>query len=530
MTLIYYYMGNLFFQICLAIILISLISRYNPRDHRSVIFQRLIYAGLAWAAFDLLMGLNHHFLTPAAGFRCYGIFSFMFVFFPPLAIQLILSLIRELTPREKFLIFFPYLFMYGIILVFPDLSNAQIFNIPGGYGGRLPPWNTGFKVFSLGIPLVCVIILLRSSLRDEDPVVRKEKQLLAWGAIAFMAGILLSQALKQRFPALPWFANLSTTFLSLAAFFSLKKYGRVLSGQTLFETTVRISPNGISHILNSRMIWTNQSMQALLNQNAGPIQDVREIFHENQPPGMSKDEIISGICKGSIQGKVVYVRNMTATPQACLINCAPLESGKPENGVLMILTDVSEENRIRKELSELNLRLEEMAHIDSLTQIANRRRFDAVLTREWQRSERTNSPLSLILLDVDFFKSYNDRFGHQMGDVCLQRVARKIAETLNRSGDLVCRFGGEEFAVILLDTPLEGAVKIARQINENVEGLHILHPDSEVSDFVTLSSGVSCANEFKNKNMADIIGRADSALYTAKANGRNRFEVSGSGF
>lgn len=530
MALIYYYMGNLFFQICLAIVLISLISRYNPRDHRSIIFQRLIYAGLTWAAFDLLMGLNHHFLTPEAGFRCYGIFSFMFVFFPPLAIQLILSLIRELTSREKFLIFIPYLFMYGVILAFPDLSSAQIFNIPGGYGGKLPPWNTGFKVFSLGVPLVCVCFLLVLSFKDQDPVVRKEKQLLAWGALVFMGGILLSQALKHRFPTLPWFANLSTIFLSLAAFFSLKKYGRVLSGQTLFETTVRISPNGISHILNSRMIWTNQSMQALLNQNAGPIQDVREIFHENQPPGMSRDKIISGICEGSIQGKVVYVRNMTATPQACLINCAPLEPGKPENGVLMMLTDVSEENRIRKELYELNLKLEEMAHVDSLTQIANRRKFDTILKREWQRSERTGSPLSLILLDVDFFKSYNDRFGHQMGDVCLQRVARTIAGTLSRSGDLVCRFGGEEFAVILLDTPLEGAVKIARKINENIEGLHILHPDSGISDFVTLSSGICCASEFKGRNMADIIGKADSALYAAKANGRNRVEVSESDF
>ncbi|HCY84628.1 MAG TPA: hypothetical protein DHV36_05780 [Desulfobacteraceae bacterium] len=525
MTIIYYYTGNLLFQTALAILLISLICRHNPDDHRSVIFQRLMYAGLTWAGFDLIMTLNQIFLPGEDAFRMYGVLSIMFLLFPPMAIQLSFSLIRELSRREKNLILAPYVMLYLIILLFPQFGSAATFGIPGGFSGGLPPWNTAFKVLSLAAPLASVMVLLIHASRETERVVKKEKQLLALGGILFMLGLALSQVLKNTLPGLPWFANLSSTLFSFSAFLSLKKYGRVLSGQTLFETTVKISPFGISHIRDMRMIWTNSSMQQLLNRDAGSIADIREIFHNDQPDGITRDDIIKGINAGNLQSRMVYVTNGAGQAQACLINCAPLEKNRPENGVLMILTDVSEENRIRSELVDLNRQLEKMAHIDGLTGIANRRQFDRVLEKEWHRACRNRHPLSLVLFDVDFFKRFNDLYGHPTGDICLKQVAAEIRKSASRPGDLAARFGGEEFSLILPETDSRGAAQIADRIRERIRTLHIPHKDSDVAGVVTISSGIVSAAEFDALSPAELVRRADEALYRAKALGRDRTEI-----
>ena len=513
------------FQTALAILLISLICRHNPEDHRSVIFQRLMYTGLTWAGFDLVMTLNQIFLPPETAFRMYGVLSCLFLFFPPIAIQLSLSLIRELSRREKNLILAPYAALYIMILLFPQFSSASTFGITGGFSDGLPPWNTAFKVLSFGAPLTSVLVLLVHSFRETEIVVKKEKQLLALGAILFMMGLVLSQMMKNAFPGLPWFANLSSTLLSFSAFLSLKKYGRVLSGQTLFETTVKISPSGISHIRDMRMIWTNSSMQQLLNRDAGPIADIREIFHNAQPDGITRDDIIQGIKTGNLKSRMVYVSNGSGHAQACLINCAPLEKNRPENGVLMILTDVSEENRIRSELVDLNKQLEKMAHKDGLTGIANRREFDRVLAKEWQRARRNGHPLSLVLFDVDFFKRFNDLYGHPAGDICLKQVAEEIHNSASRPGDLAARFGGEEFSLILPETDTTGAVQITDRIRDHIRALRIPHKDSDVAGVVTISAGIVSVADFDSVSPEELVRRADQALYRAKETGRDRAEV-----
>lgn len=525
MGLIYYSVGALLFQIILSIILISLICRHNPDDHRSLIFQRMMYSFILWAAFDFLMLVNQKFLQPEASFRLYGLLSFMFLVFPPLGIQLILSLIRELTRKEKNLIWAPYIFLYLMILAFPELSNAKTFGIPGGYQGSFPPWNTCYKILSIGGILTCVILLMVSSFKDEDKILKKEKRLLSLGVILGDSGILISQVLIQMNPGLPWFANLSTAFFSIPAFFALKKYGRLLSSRVLYETTVKISPNGISHVLDEQIVWMNKSMAFLLNITDVEKIPLENIISENQPPGMNKSQIIDDILNGSIGGKVIYIQDKSKYPRACQASSAPFETDKPRNGLLLILTDVSEENRIKKELYDLNRKLEDMAHTDSLTQIANRRRFDQILIREWQRAQRNQNPLSLIVLDIDYFKKYNDLYGHGKGDTCLYKVAQEINRNAKRPADKACRIGGEEFGVILPDTSFEGAGIIAEKIRSGVENLKIPHEDSEISGSVTVSLGICCAKKFKEMAKSEIIQTADKALYQAKEGGRNRVEA-----
>jgi len=162
------------------------------------------------------------------------------------------------------------------------------------------------------------------------------------------------------------------------------------------------------------------------------------------------------------------------------------------------------------------------ALIDGLTGVANRRYFDEVLAAEWRRCVRSALPLSLILIDIDFFKRFNDHYGHQAGDACLQQVALCIKATLSRSHDLLARYGGEEFACILPETALEGAEQKAQAMQAAVRALAIPHATSDVAGgVVTISLGVVAVRTAKHEDDAtDLIGAADSLLYEAKHAGR----------
>jgi diguanylate cyclase (GGDEF)-like protein len=167
--------------------------------------------------------------------------------------------------------------------------------------------------------------------------------------------------------------------------------------------------------------------------------------------------------------------------------------------------------------------LQRLANLDSLTQVANRRRFDEYLNLEWRRMLREQSPLSLILCDIDYFKRYNDCYGHQAGDNCLKQIAQAIDCTLNRPGDLVARYGGEEFAIILPNTPATGAAQIAEMILAAIAQLQIPHAQSKVSAYVTVCLGVSSQIVQPNLQPHTLIAAADRALYTAKKQGRDRY-------
>lgn len=181
--------------------------------------------------------------------------------------------------------------------------------------------------------------------------------------------------------------------------------------------------------------------------------------------------------------------------------------------------------QLYKQLEEANQALQRLATSDSLTQLANRRRFDEYLNQELQRLAREAAPLSLILCDVDFFKSYNDTYGHQAGDDCLQQVAQAIARSVRRPTDLVARYGGEEFAVLLPNTNAEGAVRVAEKICSEVKALKIAHTNSQISTCLTLSVGVASAVFYHESSSAMLISAADKALYQAKAKGRDRIVI-----
>lgn len=162
-----------------------------------------------------------------------------------------------------------------------------------------------------------------------------------------------------------------------------------------------------------------------------------------------------------------------------------------------------------------------LAHIDGLTGIPNRRAFDECLLREWTRSQRSQTPLALLMIDIDYFKPYNDSHGHLAGDDCLKQVAGAFLKCL-RASDFGARYGGEEFACILPDTDQTGALITAERIRGNIESLKISHGASPISPYVTVSLGGAIMNVDNDLSLLDLMGCADKMLYKAKEAGRNR--------
>jgi two-component system chemotaxis family response regulator WspR len=180
---------------------------------------------------------------------------------------------------------------------------------------------------------------------------------------------------------------------------------------------------------------------------------------------------------------------------------------------------------LKRELEASNLELARISNQDGLTLLANRRRFDEALDTECRRAARDQTALSLIMTDVDFFKKYNDAYGHPAGDECLRRVAESLSSAVRRPADLAARYGGEEFALILPSTPQDGAVHVAEAVRSGVEAMAMAHAKSDAADHVTLSLGIATLDPEHPVSPKSLIERADAALYAAKHCGRNRWAI-----
>ncbi|MBE8990441.1 PleD family two-component system response regulator [Nostoc sp. LEGE 12447] len=177
--------------------------------------------------------------------------------------------------------------------------------------------------------------------------------------------------------------------------------------------------------------------------------------------------------------------------------------------------------QFQKQVQAANQTLLQLANMDSLTGLANRRCFDDYLNSQWINLAQEQSPLSLILCDIDFFKSYNDKYGHPLGDTCLQKVAIALKYQAQKAQDLVARYGGEEFSLILPNTDQAGAVHVGNSLQAQVRDLQIIHDGSAINQYVTMSLGVATIIPTWKSSTSDLIIKADKALYQAKSAGRN---------
>jgi diguanylate cyclase (GGDEF)-like protein/PAS domain S-box-containing protein len=183
--------------------------------------------------------------------------------------------------------------------------------------------------------------------------------------------------------------------------------------------------------------------------------------------------------------------------------------------------DISERKKTEEEVLRLQKELEHLSYKDGLTDLPNRRMFDSVIELEWLNAKRYRHPLSLILIDIDFFKQYNDHYGHLQGDACLKQVAQVLSQAVTRTRDLIARFGGEEFVIVLPETDAVAAKTIAERCQHLIQQANIQHRQSQVANVLTISLGVNTIIPSQKDDLLAFIEKTDQHLYHAKQNGRN---------
>jgi diguanylate cyclase (GGDEF)-like protein/PAS domain S-box-containing protein len=225
------------------------------------------------------------------------------------------------------------------------------------------------------------------------------------------------------------------------------------------------------------------------------------------------------VSRGAIAAENWHVLPITGRRLYVAFEAAPIRDGEGDLvGVLATARDLTA-------LKEAEVNFRTLAGLDSLTGIANRRAFDAILAAEWRRAIRFGRPISLLIVDIDHFKQFNDSLGHPRGDECLRKVAGTLARGAHRAGDVVARYGGDEFAVILPGVDRAGAAALAETIRAAVEDERIPHPLSSAGVHVTLSIGIATWAPTPGENPEKLVCFADVALYRAKERGRNRVSV-----
>lgn len=296
-----------------------------------------------------------------------------------------------------------------------------------------------------------------------------------------------------------------------------------------FETIFKKGAIGIALVDGEgRPIESNPALQEMLGYTGEELCGM--VFSEyTHPDDLLIDlelfkELVDGK-RDSYQIEKRYIRKdgqvIWANLRVSLFSSASNESPH----IIGMVEDITPLKINQQKLEEANEKLHRLSFMDGLTDVANRRFFDEYLDREWKRAVENKTPVLLILLDIDFFKNYNDTYGHQSGDECLKQVAIALKGTLKRSVDTIARFGGEEFAVVLPNTDLEGASIMAEALRSSVETLRIPHVQSKVSEYVTISVGVATIIPDLVSSPEELISAADKMLYQAKQEGRNRVKI-----
>lgn len=217
-------------------------------------------------------------------------------------------------------------------------------------------------------------------------------------------------------------------------------------------------------------------------------------------------------------GEYVWIRDV--------VHVVRNESGNVDS-LVGFMFDISERKKTEHQLLHLQKELEDLSFKDGLTGVANRRMFDSTLEVEWANAKRNQQPLSLILLDIDYFKQYNDAYGHIQGDDCLKQVAKTLSSSATRSKDFIARYGGEEFVLVLPETDEKAAKKVAARCRKLIFKEQIPHESSLVSHVLTISIGVASIIPGHEDKALTFVEEVDRRLYMAKENGRNRIVCNG---
>ena len=277
------------------------------------------------------------------------------------------------------------------------------------------------------------------------------------------------------------------------------------------DSIVLIEPN------TGAMVEFNQKAHANLGYTAKEFQKLKiSDFDASESPAQAAQHIDKIMTQGADIFETQH-RTKSGEIRDIQVSCR-LISIQKKQFIQSSWRDITDIKRAEETLRQLS-------YLDGLTAIANRRFFEEMIEREWKRSARNKAPLSLLMADIDYFKAYNDTYGHLSGDECLKKVAKTLNQSVRRPGDIVARYGGEEFAIILPETDSKGTAIVAELLLNKVEALKLVHSGSPVGNSLTISIGGATKISTHDSIPADLVSEADHALYLAKNKGRNRLEI-----
>ena len=322
-------------------------------------------------------------------------------------------------------------------------------------------------------------------------------------------------------PSLLWEPSLGNRVLGADALAPRNITNELLTINRHFRIMLDSISNGIIELdQNKRIIYANPAALSFFSMTAETMlgKNISQLF-----PVTSDVPLETMINPPDIQ-KQSERQSIQSTIQERIFNISVVASGASRETQVIVMEDITQRETSKLKLIEANNKLEVLARIDGLTSVSNRRHFDDLLPQEWGRMRREKGELALLICDVDYFKPYNDTYGHLEGDACLRRIAQAIDNSLQRPSDIVARYGGDEFVVLLPHTNLDGALHLAAEIHAQVNQLKIKHKQSPIADWVTVTIG-ACSG-FPDETLPEykFIWLADKALYEAKLTGRNRAE------
>lgn len=350
----HYYFLNLVFTVFYVSGLLVYLGRFDPDSPRTTALQRVLLGVLAWSLFDFSIDYFSRTFPGPIGFTLFRWLSLLFLFFIPAAWELVLSLIGRVETKHRLLIYTPFLAIYIVGLIAPQWVSAGNFHISGGYVGHWPPWNMAFKTAAMMGTALLLIMLLIHARQEQDTLARREKYILSLGGVCTIWGIAGAQLLQIAFgPGFPWLANLATIFISLAAFMGIKFFGRVLTPRVLFETTVRLVPNGMIHLAGGLVRWANPGMSRLLGLG-NPGELVGHPLADLMVPGDDRRGTVVRLEQGRILNQEMSLIHRSGRHIDCLVNGALFDQDRPELGAVVVFSDVAtlkraEEQQLQRE-------------------------------------------------------------------------------------------------------------------------------------------------------------------------------------
>jgi len=319
-------------------------------------------------------------------------------------------------------------------------------------------------------------------------------------------------------PSLLWEPSLGNRVLGADALAPRNITNELLTINRHFRIMLDSISNGIVELdQNKRIIYTNPAALNFFSMTAETMlgKNISQLFQ------VTSDDPLNSLLNPADSQKKSDQQSIQMTIHERILNISVVASGASRETKVIVMEDITQRETSKQKLIEANEKLEVLARVDGLTSVSNRRHFDDLLPQEWGRMRRKKGELGLLICDVDYFKPYNDTYGHLEGDTCLRRIAQAIDNSLQRPSDIVARYGGDEFVILLPNTNLDGVLHLADEIHAQVGQLKIKHKQSPIADWVTVTIGACSGLPDESLPAYKFIWLADKALYEAKLKGRN---------